>query len=94
MMDLKYLEILKAPVVTEKSEADKNNGVYTFKVDPKANKIEIKQAIEKKFGVKVVSVRTLNVHVKTKKVGRYAGLSKRCKKAFVKLAEGKKINLG
>ena len=41
MMDLKYLEILKAPVVTEKSEADKNNGVYTFKVDPKANKIEI-----------------------------------------------------
>ena len=48
MKDTKYLEIIKAPVITEKSMADKENGKYTFKVDPRANKIEIKNAIEKK----------------------------------------------
>ena len=51
MKDTKYLEIIKAPVVTEKSEAAKSEGKYTFKVDPKANKIEIKEAIEKIFNV-------------------------------------------
>ena len=53
MKDTKYLEILKAPVITEKSEIAKSEGKYTFKVDPKANKIEIKEAIEKLFNVKV-----------------------------------------
>ena len=61
MKDTKYLEIIKAPVVTEKSEAAKETGKYTFKVDPKANKIEIKEAIEKLFNVKVTSIRTINV---------------------------------
>ena len=49
MKDTKYLEILKAPVITEKSENEKANGKYTFKVDPKANKLEIKEAIEKEI---------------------------------------------
>ena len=70
MRDTKYLEIIKAPVITEKSMADKENGKYTFKVDPRANKIEIKNAIEKIFNVKVTSIRTLNVKPKKRRVGR------------------------
>ena len=94
MKDTKYLEIVKAPVVTEKSEAAKQEGKYTFKVDPKANKIEIKQAIEKLFNVKVTSIRTINVKPKKRRVGRYAGMSNKYKKAIVKLAEGQTIDLG
>lgn len=94
MKDTKYLEIIKAPVITEKSMADKENGKYTFKVDPRANKIEIKNAIEKIFDVKVTSVRTINVKPKKRRVGRYTGLTNRTKKAIVTLAEGQTIDLG
>ena len=94
MKDTKYLEILKAPVITEKSEIAKQDGKYTFKVDPKANKIEIKEAIEKLFNVKVTAVRTLNVKPKKRRVGRYTGLTNRTKKAIVTLAEGQTIDLG
>ena len=59
-MDTKYLDIIKAPVITEKSKIEKENGKYTFKVDPKANKTEIKLAIEKIFNVKVVDIKTIN----------------------------------
>ena len=93
MRDTKYLEIIKAPVITEKSMADKENGKYTFKVDPRANKIEIKNAIEKIFNVKVTSIRTLNVKPKKRRVGRYTGLTNRTKKAIVTLAEGQTIDL-
>ena len=94
MRDTKYLEIIKAPVITEKSMADKENGKYTFKVDPRANKIEIKNAIEKIFNVKVTSIRTLNVKPKKRRVGRYTGLTNRTKKAIVTLADGQTIDLG
>ena len=94
MKDTKYLEILKAPVITEKSEIAKEAGKYTFKVDPKANKLEIKEAIEKIFNVKVTAIRTLNVKPKKRRVGRYTGLTNRTKKAIVTLAEGQTINLG
>ena len=94
MRDTKYLEIIKAPVITEKSMADKENGKYTFKVDPRANKIEIKNAIEKIFNVKVTSIRTLNVKPKKRRVGRYTGLTNRTKKAIVTLAVGQTIDLG
>ena len=94
MKDTKYLDIVKAPVITEKSETAKNSGKYTFKVDPKANKIEIKEAIEKLFNVKVTSIRTLNVKPKKRRVGRYSGLTNRTKKAIVTLAEGQTIDLG
>ncbi len=94
MKDAKYLEIIKAPVVTEKSQLAKSEGKYTFKVDPKANKIEIKQAIEKLFNVKVKEVRTINVKVKKRRVGRYTGLTNRSKKAIVTLEEGQTIDLG
>jgi len=94
MKDTKYLEIVKAPVITEKSENEKEKGKYTFKVDSKANKLEIKEAIEKLFKVKVTSIRTLNVKPKKRRVGRYYGLTNRTKKAIVTLEEGQTIDLG
>ena len=94
MKDTKYLEIIKAPVITEKSENDRANGKYTFKVDPKANKLEIKEAIEKIFKVNVTSIRTINVKPKKRRVGRYYGLTNRTKKAIVTLQEGQTIDLG
>ena len=94
MKDTKYLEIIKAPVITEKSQIAKSNGQYTFKVDPKANKTEIKEAIEKLFNVKVKEIRTINVKVKKRRVGRYTGLTNRSKKAIVTLEEGQTIDLG
>lgn len=93
-MDTKYLEIIKAPVITEKSGVIAQNRKYVFKVDSRANKIEIKQAIEKIFNVHVKEIRTINVKPKKRRVGRYTGLTNRCKKAIVKLAEGEEINLG
>ena len=90
-MDTKYLEIIKAPLVTEKSTDEKANGKYTFLVSEKATKLEIKDAIEKIFKVKVESVSTLNIKVKKKRVGRYTGLTNRGKKAIVKLASGMTI---
>ena len=75
MKDTKYLEIIKAPVITEKSEIAREAGKFTFKVDPRANKLEIKEAIEKIFNVKVTSIRTINVKPKKRRVGRYTGLN-------------------
>ena len=94
MKDTKYLEILKAPVITEKSQIAKSEAKYTFKVYPKANKLEIKDAIEKIFKVKVTSIKTFNVKPKKRRVGRYTGLTNRSKKAIVTLAEGQTIDLG
>ena len=92
-MDTKYLEIIKAPVVTEKAAYQGQEGIYQFYVDPKANKTEIKLAIEKIFGVKVENIRTVNVHPKKRRVGRYEGLTNRRKKAIVKLSEGQTIEM-
>lgn len=90
-MDTKYLEIIKAPVVTEKANYMGQDNSYQFYVDPKANKTEIKLAIEKIFNVKVLDIRTINVHPKKRRVGRYTGLTNRKKKAIVKLAQGQTI---
>ena len=94
MKDTKYLEIIKAPVITEKSQIAKSEGKYTFKVSPKATKTEIKEAVEKIFNVKVSAIRTINVKPKKRRVGRYTGLTNRTKKAIVTLAEGQTIDLG
>ena len=92
-MNTKYLEIIKSPVVTEKAAVLQEGGTYSFYVAPKANKTEIKDAIEKIFKVTVVDVRTINVHPRKKRVGRYTGLTNRKKKAIVKLAAGQSINV-
>jgi large subunit ribosomal protein L23 len=93
-MDTKYLEIIKAPVVTEKStKLNQDENKYVFKVDPKATKFEIKSAVENIFKVKVVDVNTINAKTKKKRVGRYSGLTNRYKKAVVTLAAGQTIEL-
>ena len=88
-----YRDIIKAPIITEKSAADAEKNIMTFSVDVKANKTQIKQAIEAIFNVKVESVNTINVRAKKKRVGRYVGKTSKIKKAIVKLKEGSSIEL-
>ena len=89
-----YRDIIKAPIVTEKSaDLAQNQNTITFSVDVNANKTQIKQAIEKIFNVKVESVNTVNVKPKKKRIGRYAGKTNKVKNAIVKLAEGSSIEL-
>ena len=88
-----YRDIIIAPVITEKAALCEQEGTYVFKVAKKANKTQIKQAIEKIFNVKVENVNTVNVHPKKKRVGRYEGKTKAYKKAIVTLAEGSKLDL-
>lgn len=85
------MNIIIAPVITEKSENLKANNVYVFKVKKSANKTQIKNEIEKAFGVKVLNVNTVNAVQKHRRVGRYTGLTAAYKKAYVKLAEGSSI---
>ena len=87
-----YLDIIIAPVITEKTAAMEAEGKYAFKVANKANKTEVKQAIEKKFNVKVEKVNIVNSHPKHKRVGRYEGMTSRYKKAIVTLAKGSTIS--
>ncbi len=87
-------EIIKAPVVTEKSANISADGKkVVLKVSKDANKVQIRQAVEKAFDVKVTSVNTVNVRAKKKRVGRYEGKTKAYKKAIVTLAEGSKLEL-
>lgn len=89
-----YRDIIKAPIITEKSaDLADNKNTITFSVDVKANKTQIKQAIENIFDVKVESVNTINVKPKKKRVGRYEGKTNKVKKAIVKLKEGSSIEL-
>ena len=89
-----YRDIIKAPIVTEKSaKLAQEANTITFSVDTKANKTQIKQAVEKVFNVKVESVNTVNVRPKKKRVGRYVGKTNKVKKAIVKLKEGSSIEL-
>ena len=88
-----YRDIIKAPIITEKSSTLAQNNTYVFSVDVKANKTQIKEAIEKIFNVSVENVNTVNVKPKKKRVGRYAGKTNRVKKAIVKLKKGSSIEL-
>lgn len=87
----KSYEIIISPIITEKSTQAIEAGKYTFKVDKKANKIEIKNAIEEIFKVDVVKVNTINVLPKKKRMGRYEGYKSGYKKAIVTVAEGQTI---
>ena len=81
-------DILLAPVVSEKSYGLLDEGKYTFIVDPRANKTEIKIAVERVFGVKVASVNTLNRKGKTRRTKFGLGKRKNTKRAIVTLKEG------
>ena len=89
---MNYLDIILAPIITEKTAGMEAEGKYAFKVANKANKTEVKQAIEKKFNVKVVSVNIVNSHPKKKRVGKYTGMTNKYKKAIVTLAKGNTIS--
>ncbi|MBU1143238.1 MAG: 50S ribosomal protein L23 [Firmicutes bacterium] len=89
----KYYDILKAPIITEQStKLIESQNRYTFKVDRKANKVEIKKAVEAIFNVTVLKVNTINVLPKFKRMGKHEGYKSAYKKAVVKLAEGQKID--
>lgn len=88
-----YTDIIIAPVITEKSMANRQNNVYTFKVAKDATKTDIKKAVEEAFKVSVKSVNTLNTKSKRRRVGRYSGRTKTYKKAIVTLAEGSSIEI-
>ena len=88
-----YHHLIKGPIITEKTHAmrDAANKV-TFRVAVKANKIEIRKAIEELFKVKVLGVNTVRVRGKAKRVGRTEGMRPNWKKAIVTLAPGEKIS--
>ena len=88
-----YSDIIIAPVITEKSMAERSNNVYTFKVAKDATKDEIKRAVEEAFKVDVVKINTLNTKSKKRRVGKYAGRTKTYKKAIVTLKAGSSIEL-
>ena len=87
-------DIIFEPVVSEKSyDMIEDENTYTFVVDWRANKTEIKQAIATIFDVKVVSVNTMNRKGKVKRTGYTLGKRKNTKRALVKLADGDKIDI-
>ena len=99
MSNFTVWDILKSPVVTEKSvilkedSTDENSGrkvgqVLTFRVEPRAGKLDIKKAVEEIFNVKVASVRTVQYEGKIKKRGRQEGRRPNWKKAYVTLKKG------
>lgn len=91
MAALQYYDVILKPVITEKSMAGMSEKKYTFLVHPEANKIQIKEAVEKMFdGVKVEKVNTMNLDGKTKRRGNVYGKTSKKKKAIVQLTEGSK----
>lgn len=83
-------DIIKRPVITENTSDLMAEKKYTFEVNPKANKTEVKDAVELIFGVKVEKVNTLNLKGKFKRQGRYGGYRSDRKKAIVQLSEDSK----
>ena len=87
------IDVIKYPIITEKAIRLLEQNQYSFAVDPKADKVSIKSAVEELFQVKVVSVNTLNQPVKKRRVGKFIGKKTKNKKAIVKLAPGDSIVL-
>ena len=91
MADIKYYDVIKKPVITEKSMNAMAEKKYTFLVHPEANKSQIKEAVEKMFeGTKVKSVNTMNMDVKKKRRGMTVGTTAKTKNAIVALTEDSK----
>ncbi len=88
-----YRDIIIKPVITEKSMNLLADNKYTFVVDRRANKTQIKNAIENIFSVKVDNVRTISIKGKLKRMGRFEGRTPNRKKAIVTLKPGQKIRL-
>lgn len=91
MADIKYYDVILAPVVTEKSMSGMADKKYTFYVHPEATKSQIKEAVEKMFeGTEVARVNTMNLDGKTKRRGMTFGKTAKRKKAIVYLTEDSK----
>lgn len=91
-MTMEPLQLIRRPLISEKSTRLKEaSNTVCFEVDRRANKIEIQRAVEKLFGVKVTDVRVANRKGKWKRMGRFLGQRKNWKKAYVRLAEGEKL---
>jgi large subunit ribosomal protein L23 len=86
-------EVLRRPLITEKGAGLQEQNKYVFKVAAGANKPQIKQAVEKAFGVTVTAVNVMTVHGKTRRVGRRQVLTPSFKKAIVSLKPGDKIEI-
>lgn len=85
-------DIIRRPIITEKTNIQKEqSNQVTFEVDPRANRIEVKRAIEKVFNVKVANTRTMHVRGKVKRRGRILGKRRNWKKAVVTLMPGERI---
>ena len=89
---MNLLDVIKRPVITEKSMLAMDEKKYTFDVDTRANKTLVKQAVEAAFDVKVKDVNVINVRPKFKRVGKYAGYTKKRRKAIVTLTEDSKAS--
>ena len=90
---MEHYDVIRGPVVTEKTTLQKElNNQVTLKVDKRANRVEIKNAVEKSFNTKVKQVRTLQVKGKVKQRGRIIGKRKDWKKAIVTLMPGQRIH--
>ena len=91
MADIKYYDVIQKPVITEKSMNEMAMKKYTFLVAPEANKIQIREAVEKMFeGTKVKSVHTMNLVGKKRRRGMIVGKTAKTKKAIVTLTEDSK----
>lgn len=88
-------DVLRRPLLTEKSMQMQENGLNTvvFQVHPEANKVQIKEAVEELLNVKVEAVRTMNFKGKEKRFGRIMGRRQNWKKAIVTLKEGESLNI-
>ena len=84
-------EVLKRPIVTEKTTLQGEQGRYTFEIHPQANKHQVKEAVEKVFDVRVVAVNIITVPGKRRRYGRHVSKPHSRKKATVRLAEGQSI---
>ena len=87
------LNLIKYPIITDKTSKYIEDNRYCFCVDRKANKILIKEAIEYMFDVKVQKINTLIQPTKKKRIGKFQGYKARYKKAIIKLYDGYQINL-
>ncbi len=86
-------EVLRRPLITEKTAMLQAQGKYAFEIAGEANKLQVKQAVEKAFKVKVLAVNVMTVPGKTRRVGRRQVLTQSWKKAIVTLKPGDKIEL-
>ena len=86
-------DVIRKPVITEKATNAIELNQFTFEVDPRAAKPDIKAAVEKMFDVKVIGVNTMIPPRRTRRVGKFSGKRSQFKKAIVRLADGQKIQL-